>query len=84
MPNRDVKVFPLRLKEDMHTRIKESAEMQNKSIHQFILDAADEAVNASQQNKEAFELIKRAYQFIQGGPSQQLEQDLFNWLLENK
>ena len=74
------KVFPLRLNADQHKEIKEAAETSNKSMHQFILDAASKEA----QKDELYNLVKRAYNFINGGPSPKLEEELLDWLINNK
>lgn len=74
------KVFPLRLDEEAHTEIKKGAENKNKSMHQFILDAA---LNETKKD-DTYNLIEWAYRFVKNGPAPKLEDALFNWLMENK
>jgi uncharacterized protein (DUF1778 family) len=74
------KIFPLRLDAEAHTTIKKGAEETNKSMHQYILDAA----MSESGKEEAYQLLSKAYMFIKGGPAVELEEAIFNWLMNNK
>ena len=75
--SKQVKIFPLRLHPDKHAAIKAAAENEGKSMHQFVLDS-------TLNNSEAYDLILASYNYIKGGPAQELEEMLFEWLLKNK
>jgi uncharacterized protein (DUF1778 family) len=77
-----VKIFPLRLQKDKHLLIKNGAAKAKKSMHQFILDSTENEIKENQKNVEAYNLIRRAYGFIEGGPDADLEKALRNWLLK--
>lgn len=74
---KQVKIFPLRLHPEKHSIIKESADQAGKSMHQFILDS-------TMKNADVYKLIRQAYDFVKGGPDSELENDLLNWLLNNR
>lgn len=74
------KIFPLRLNEIQHKQLKAHAEANEKSMHKYVLDAIENEAEKS----VTYELMKRAYNFIQGGPAPKLEEEIFEWLLNNK
>jgi uncharacterized protein (DUF1778 family) len=74
------KVFPLRLDAVTHTTIKKGAEDSGRSMHQFILDAALNEID----KQSTYELLEAAYKFIKGGPANQLEEEIFQWLMNHK
>jgi hypothetical protein len=73
------KVFPLRLTEEQHSLIKGSAIYHDKSIHQYVVDNATE--DGLGRFSKAYDLLKSLYKETRGNISSELDEEIFDFLL---